>query len=96
MTFGEKDFCCDNMVSHLRGGEVAICYLEKFRQYGIRVLDGGSSIQTINYCPWCGTMLPGSLRDAWFDMIDQLGFEPDDIRIPSEMLSDEWWRRRKM
>lgn len=26
--------------------------------YGIMIHDGGSSVITITYCPWCGTKLP--------------------------------------
>lgn len=27
-------------------------------EYGIIIHDGGSSVASIGYCPWCGTKLP--------------------------------------
>jgi hypothetical protein len=83
--------CCAMMSSNLAGGETAIRYLPKFREYGITVLDGGSSFISIHYCPWCGTSLPGSLRDKWFEEIAARGYEVDD-EIPAELNSDAWWK----
>jgi hypothetical protein len=34
-------------------------------------------IQTIEYCPWCGARLPSSLRDEYFERLEQLGLEPE-------------------
>jgi hypothetical protein len=45
----------------------SVIYIPKFREYGIVILDGGSSMKRINYCPWCGTQLPSPLRDEWFE-----------------------------
>ena len=83
--------CCEEMKEHLRGGEVAIEFLGKFREYGISYLDGGSSIQTIRYCPWCGAQLPASLRERWFDEIERLGLEPGDANIPEKYLTERWY-----
>jgi hypothetical protein len=56
------------MSLHLNDGErAAIIFNEKFREYGIPVLDGGTSYITLDFCPWCGTKLPESKRDAYFD-----------------------------
>lgn len=44
-----------------------IYYSPRFDEYGILVHDGGSSMVGIQYCPWCGTRLPASQRDRWFD-----------------------------
>jgi hypothetical protein len=74
-------------------GEVAICYIDKYREYGIDVLDGGTSIQVIEFCPWCGRKLLSSLRNQWLDEIEQLGLTLGDTRIPAEYLSDEWWKK---
>ena len=86
-----KTHCCEEMVFHLTGEEVAIIYIPKFREYGIKILDGGSSFQLINYCPWCGCKLPLSLRTQWFDVLDELALEPGDPNIPAQMFTDEWW-----
>jgi hypothetical protein len=34
--------------------EETIRYIAKFREYGVRVLDGGSSYVVLRFCPWCG------------------------------------------
>ncbi|QDV89217.1 hypothetical protein RAS2_02810 [Phycisphaerae bacterium RAS2] len=83
--------CCDDMAKHLREHEVAIVYWDKYRQYGISVLDGGASIQTIRFCPWCGRQLPDSLRTTWFERLEALGKEPEDD-LPLPLQSGEWWR----
>jgi hypothetical protein len=72
--------------------DVPIEYSAKFREYGIRILDGGSAVLRISHCPWGGCELPASLRDAWFDAIEGLGLEPGDAAIPAEYESDVWWR----
>lgn len=82
------------MGRHLSDGKVGIRYLERFREYGIKILDGGSAISMITYCPWCGVRLPPSLRDEWFDILGELGLEAGDPQIPEEMSSDLWWQRR--
>jgi len=69
-------------------------YWEKFCEYGLIVHDGGTSARSIDFCPWCGTRLPESQRDRWFDEIARLGFsDPDDPAIPERFQSDEWWRK---
>ena len=85
--------CCHDIEVHIKSGEVALFYNAKFREYGIAVTDGGSSFQTITFCPWCGTRLPLSLRDKWFEVVcDQLGLEPGDKNIPAKYNSEEWWQ----
>jgi hypothetical protein len=81
------------MESNLREGETAIRYEAKLREYGIPVLDGGSSTIKIEFCPWCGQKLPDSLRGKWFDALESRNLEPNDPAIPAEMLSDAWWQR---
>jgi hypothetical protein len=81
------------MKRHLETSEVAITYNARFREYGIKILDGGTAVQRIAFCPWCGTKLPASLRQAWFDRLQSLGLEPEDTNVPTEMKSDAWWRQ---
>lgn len=89
---GGGQHCCSEMAGHLEAGEVALIYDECFREYGIRILDGGSSIQLIQFCPWCGGRLPASLRDRWFERLDELGLQPADPNLPHDLKSDGWWR----
>lgn len=86
--------CCKEMESYLLSNEVAVRYISKFREYGITVLDGGSSFITIHYCPWCGGKLPDSLREKWFEKLDELGLEPESSNIPNKYLSDKWWSEK--
>ncbi|ADW68817.1 hypothetical protein AciX9_1769 [Granulicella tundricola MP5ACTX9] len=87
-----NDHCCAMMSSNLAGGETAILYVPKFRDYGIPVLDGGGSFIAISHCPWCGQTLPHTLRDRWFTEIEARGFEIGDDNIPVEFATDAWWK----
>lgn len=63
----------------------------QFREYGLRIHDGGESAILIAFCPWCGASLPASLRDRWFDELAALGFdEPFSQSIPEPYRSDAW------
>lgn len=90
------DHCCEAMDKNLRDQDTGIVYSEKFREYGIRVLDGGSSFQQIDYCPWCGQKFASSLRDLWFDIVyDELELDSaNDPGLPEDMKSDVWWKKR--
>lgn len=80
------------MEMHLQKNEIALYYSPKFREYGIKYMDGGTSIQLIKYCPWCGKILPKDLRNEWFNIIENMNFDPNDPLIPIKFLSEEWWR----
>lgn len=85
---------CRRMRSALRDEDTPLVYSAKFREYGIRILDGGSSYVEIHYCPWCGRKLPGSLRREWMKQVRKLGFEPGDKGIPERFHSARWYARR--
>ncbi len=44
------------------GDEVPIVYIAKYKEFAIKVLDGGSSYIVLKFCPWCGHILPRSQR----------------------------------
>lgn len=97
----EAQACCEMMLlqaknlSLLAVEDAVITYSKKFDEYGIPVNDGGSSTIRIKYCPWCGTALPESKRDRWFDELSIMGIdEPDDPRIPDSYRTDSWWRHK--
>jgi len=83
--------CCNEMERHIEDKEISLRYVPKFREYGILYSDGTYDIQLIRHCPWCGSRLPESLRDEWFDAIESMGLEPGDEEIPEEYLSEEWY-----
>jgi hypothetical protein len=77
--------------------ETAILYWPWFREFLIPILDGGPAAVVIDYDPFSGSRLPGSLRDAWFDNLDAvLGREAslfgDDI--PQDFRGEAWWIAR--
>ena len=81
--------CCDEMCGAIAADDLSFRYIPKFREYGIGYANGGS-YQVIKYCPWCGAKLPSSLRDSWFERLDDLNLEPEDD-IPDDLNSDLWW-----
>jgi hypothetical protein len=86
---------CEGMARALADPDIPLVYNDKFREYGITILDGGSSVMLIEYCPFCGAKLPGSLRDEWFNRLDELGLEPESPELPLDMRSGAWWRRTR-
>jgi hypothetical protein len=83
----ETTHCCDRMreelLRHCELGvrrsecpDALIAYSPKFNEYGIIVHDGGLSFVQIHHCPWCGTKLPESERDGWFDALERNGIDP--------------------
>ncbi|HXQ86113.1 MAG TPA: hypothetical protein VN746_05515 [Gaiella sp.] len=83
---------CDDHPDRFDCPDALVGYWPTLREYGLIVHDGGTSMIVIAYCPWCGANLPSSLRDEWYDRLDQLGLDPDDPRVPETMRSDAWWR----
>ncbi|MBC7932277.1 MAG: hypothetical protein H7Z38_17105 [Rubrivivax sp.] len=74
--------CVDNL----------IYYSPRFDEYGIIIHDGGSSFSLIAYCPWCGSKLPESKWDEWFEKLKALGFDdPSEQDIPEEFLTRTWY-----
>ena len=102
----ERHWCCETMRSQLTYKceihsdtmdcpDIIVTYWPKYDEYGIPIRNGGSSIMTIGFCPWCGTRLPESKRQHWFDELEQLGFEdPLEQAIPEEYTTDLWWRNK--
>nr|WP_308435409.1 hypothetical protein [Streptomyces humidus] len=64
----------------------------RFQEYGLIVHDGGNADITIGYCPWCGSRLPESQRNRWFDELEVRGVDPWEGAIPPEFEDDRWLR----
>ena len=83
--------CCDEMVEAMADQESGVVYVPKFREYGLRISDGGSSYRLIRICPWCGAKLPSSLRSDWFDALERMSIDASDEKaIPEEYQDDTW------
>ena len=80
------------MESYIAQSDTPLIFVPKFREFGLRILDGGSSYLVISFCPWCGKQLPSSMRDKWFDAIEELGLNPENIDSSSTFASDVWWK----
>jgi hypothetical protein len=70
-----------------------LAYSPKFDEYGMIIHDGGSSTVQILFCPWCGTKLPDSKRDRWFDELEAQGIDPTSSSIPEVYQTDKWWNQ---
>lgn len=82
------------MRSAVEEPDVPVCYSPKFREFGISVLDGGSSEILLGFCPWCGNKLPESLRDRWFFELEGRGIDPTTDVVPVEYTDERWWRAK--
>jgi len=43
-------------------------------------------------CPWCGSKLPASKRECWFNALEHLGIDPLTDNVPSRFQPDAWYR----
>lgn len=98
--------CCKLMTDMIADERFPVVYGRRFREYGISEIENGKCgvvQQRMFYCPWCGQKLPESLRSEWFDAVETMGLDDIDIfsdiandpRIPDDMKSDAWWRKRE-
>jgi len=84
--------CCVEMQEAVSDPELPIRFVAKFREFGIDIQDGGSSYKLIAFCPWCGTKLPTSLREQWFDSLESQGIDPaSDETIPENFQNSGWY-----
>jgi hypothetical protein len=95
--------CCASMVDALRFDcaehsdpfecrDALLIYNDVMDEYGLIIHDGGASYVLIDRCPWCGTRLPQSARDKWFDEVDALDLS-DGMPPPAKFLTSAWRRR---
>ncbi|WP_405144274.1 hypothetical protein OG589_41320 [Sphaerisporangium sp. NBC_01403] len=96
-----SDQCCESMAFHLTWHcdlhedpfdcpGALVEFIPKFQEYGLIVHDGGTSVIGIAFCPWCGSRLPDSQRDRWFEELDRRGIEPGGDDVPAEFEDDRW------
>ena len=90
----EAERVCNRHPDRFDCPDALIHYSPKFREYGLIVHDGGSASCRIRFCPWCGTHLPGPLREEWFAEMERRGIDPWEGEMPAEFLSAAWWVAR--
>ena len=74
--------------------DILVVYDSRFDEYGMPIRDGGTSVISMYFCPWCGTKLPDSKRDKWFEKLSAIGITDtsDQKNIPDDFKTDVWWR----
>ena len=91
-------FCCESLDFFIKEKEYPILYSKAYRSFDMRVLDGGSSVIVMKYCPWCGEKFPKELTDTFFSELSKCLNKDaglDDIDdAPKEFQTDEWWKKR--
>ncbi len=100
----EPTLCCEQMRAQIehscpehpgRGQcpDQPVGYSPKFDEYGLWIRTGedasAHSLLEIAFCPWCGSGLPASRREEWFDRLDSLQLEPEET--PEQMERYGWW-----
>jgi hypothetical protein len=83
------EFECDQHPDPFACADALVVYNEVMDEYGLVIHDGSPSYILIDCCPWCGTRLPASARDRWFDAVDALDL-PDGAAPPPEFLTAAW------
>jgi hypothetical protein len=76
----------------------SVMWIPKFREYGLQDKNSTSYLP-MHYCFNCGTALPESLRNLWFDILEkEYGLESplgnDKKKVPAEFQTDEWWKKK--
>ena len=87
------NWCCLQMHRAIDDSDMPIRFVPKFREIGIQIVDGGDSMVILSVCPWCGSKLPESLRNRWFDELEANGIDPYGDSLPAEYLNTDWYRR---
>lgn len=94
--------CCEWMTEHTHDPDLPLLYQPVFRRHIIPLRGLTAAFQQIFYCPWCGTKLPESLEDTYYEILQkEHGINPEfvlehDRRIPQEFKSNEWWKKRRL
>jgi hypothetical protein len=93
-----------SLSKHLNRGHHSIKYDEQWRDFFIHLHDVSLEkdddwLSAIFYCPFCGTKLPESLADKWFEVLENeyVITDPSETeydKVPSEFRTDEWWKKR--
>jgi hypothetical protein len=92
-------FCCKELDQHANDLRIPLNYSSRFREYYLNFCSNSKIVQLITFCPWCGSELPKSLRNEYFDILEsECDLENclDVEAVPEEFKTDEWWRARKL
>lgn len=93
-------YCCEEMEYDLFNKKGLLTYNKKWREYAIKI-HNSSTYALMDYCPFCGTQFPNSLRHEWHDILEgeyklEHPAEKDRKKVPKEFWTDEWWKKRNL
>lgn len=71
--------------------DTPVYFSRQFNEFGLKIIDGGTSYISIRHCPFCGTKLPESLRERWFEEMEKLGIDAWGDEIPGKYKTDAWY-----
>ena len=87
--------CCNILTKGLSSPHSIYTYSPNHRKYGLV-----TKFTVMDYCIHCGTKMPDSLSDKWFFILRAKykisNQDIDNEKIPSEFLTDEWWKKRNI
>lgn len=87
----QVEMVCDQHPDPSDCPDAVVGFTPRFREYGLYIHDGGPSRYVIQFCPWCGSRLPESLRDEWFAEMERRGIDPGEGKVPVAFQSSAWW-----
>ena len=85
--------CCPQLEHALHTDNVPLIEVKKYREIGIRGLNGGTSYIDLFFCPWCSARLPSSVRSQWFEELKRRNIDPYGDCIPCEFLDERWYEQ---
>jgi hypothetical protein len=96
-----KEHCCAEMSEQanmsfpgaesplLGSTDKRIYWSPVFNEYGL-ICQPSAEILQIHHCPFCGSRLPESRREKWFERLEKEDWKTWGDPIPSELLSHDW------
>jgi hypothetical protein len=92
------DYCCSEMKSLMKDRKFGICYKKQISETYVLCRGERGVTWTFSYCPFCGKDIEGK-RELFFDTlktecnIEATAFN-ENILLPEEFRTDEWWKKR--
>lgn len=84
-------FDCDIHADPFDCPDTLLIFHEVFGEYGLPIRDGGPSYLVISNCPFCGSVLGASGRDAWFDQTEAEGLDEKAFdELPAKYRTAAW------
>ncbi len=100
--------CCLKMEGVLEENNSPLWYKSYVREYYLpypplrKQLPANAvfTVETLYYCPWCGSKLPPGLTDEWHEIVKSKFNITNTLdkkqleKIPQEYMTAEWWEKK--